>query len=322
MSSRLGKRQLFRTLFRALEAGGAQITCLNSENSFPREFIASFADGAFSRSIVYLWNCTYDEVNHRPRFQVTGVDSHHFLFTPGVDTFLMGYDSERQVFAVADPSRRHAGFGASPSVYIPEPTLDAAHATGMASYDNVRGETIIAVRSVLASVLFRAPQAIHEIARQSKGSLTLQALSTPTEKRPRQRARMLVSRAVRDARFPGMVLPAYDHRCAVCGMQLRFVEAAHIIPVSSGTWDDEINNGIALCVLHHRAYDSGVMLINGDYSVEVNKTRARALTQSARGAGLAEFRRGLPSQIVLPRSIIERPSPAKLDAGARLRSGR
>lgn len=69
-------------------------------------------------------------------------------------------------------------------------------------------------------------------------------------------------RRVRDASFTENVREAYDERCAVCSARRvapdgsTEVEAAHIYPKSEGG-PDVVQNGIALCRLHHWAFDAG-----------------------------------------------------------------
>ena len=41
----------------------------------------------------------------------------------------------------------------------------------------------------------------------------------------------------------------------MCGIQLGLIDAAHIIPHSNEKGTDDLDNGISLCPLHHRAYD-------------------------------------------------------------------
>ncbi len=66
----------------------------------------------------------------------------------------------------------------------------------------------------------------------------------------------------RDPRFRSAVVVAYDYRCAVCGYdiqlqdQLLGLDAAHIFWHSNGG-PDEVPNGLALCAIHHRAFDRG-----------------------------------------------------------------
>lgn len=68
----------------------------------------------------------------------------------------------------------------------------------------------------------------------------------------------------RDPYFRREVLRIYDHRCAVCGYDGRLeqlnlaIEAAHMMWHAAGGPDD-LDNGVALCVLHHRALDRGAL---------------------------------------------------------------
>jgi putative restriction endonuclease len=71
-----------------------------------------------------------------------------------------------------------------------------------------------------------------------------------------------VRRKRRDPGFRERVLRAYEHRCCVCGFDLRLghstvgVEAAHIKWHNHQGPDIE-PNGLALCALHHKVFDMG-----------------------------------------------------------------
>lgn len=81
---------------------------------------------------------------------------------------------------------------------------------------------------------------------------------------PVDRATMLVSRKVRDAKFRRAVLHVYEGRCALTGMRLvngggrLETEAAHIMGVGDGG-PDAINNGIALSGTVHWMFDRGLI---------------------------------------------------------------
>ena len=68
----------------------------------------------------------------------------------------------------------------------------------------------------------------------------------------------------RNPAFRREVLRAYERRCAVCDFDVRLgedlidVEAAHIKWHAAGG-PDEVSNGLALCVLHHKAFDRGAL---------------------------------------------------------------
>ncbi len=74
-------------------------------------------------------------------------------------------------------------------------------------------------------------------------------------------------RKMRDPGFRTAVLRAYEHRCAVCGLDIRIgartvaLDAAHIQWHQAGGPDD-VQNGIALCVLHHKLFDEGAFTLS------------------------------------------------------------
>ncbi|CDT81585.1 conserved hypothetical protein [Vibrio coralliirubri] len=79
----------------------------------------------------------------------------------------------------------------------------------------------------------------------------------------------------RDPNFRKNVLRAYNYRCAVCGFDLTLdtvpvgIEAAHI------KWKQysgacEVSNGVALCSIHHKALDRGVITLDSELTVQVS----------------------------------------------------
>ena len=82
--------------------------------------------------------------------------------------------------------------------------------------------------------------------------------------------------ALRSRGFRQAVIEEYDFKCSFCGMKLSTpdsllweVEAAHIVPHSSKGKDD-IWNGLALCHLHHWAFDVGWFTLQNDFSIQVS----------------------------------------------------
>lgn len=75
-----------------------------------------------------------------------------------------------------------------------------------------------------------------------------------------------LGKGTRDPRFRSMVLQAYAHRCVICGFDARLagknvgLEAAHIRWVQV-RGSNEVDNGMALCALHHKLFDAGAMTI-------------------------------------------------------------
>jgi len=85
------------------------------------------------------------------------------------------------------------------------------------------------------------------------------------------------ARKVRSAIFRKTVREDYGYSCAVCGKS-RFtkdgspeVESSHIYPIAKNGSNDP-RNGIALCRLHHWAFESGLFSIRDDYSIVVDRS--------------------------------------------------
>ncbi len=70
--------------------------------------------------------------------------------------------------------------------------------------------------------------------------------------------------------FRRRVLQAYRDRCAVCRLRhAELLEAAHILPDGHPNGRPEVPNGLALCSLHHSAFDCYVMGVTPDLKVEI-----------------------------------------------------
>jgi putative restriction endonuclease len=69
--------------------------------------------------------------------------------------------------------------------------------------------------------------------------------------------------------FRAQVLAAYEGRCALCRLRHReLLDAAHIRG-DSGGGEPVVTNGIAMCKIHHAAFDSHLMTVRSDYEIEV-----------------------------------------------------
>ena len=84
------------------------------------------------------------------------------------------------------------------------------------------------------------------------------------------------ARRPRDPAFRQRVLTAYERRCAVCGFDVRLgdvalgLDAAHIRWHQAGG-PDTVDNGLALCVLHHKLFDRGAFTLTEGYHVELSE---------------------------------------------------
>jgi putative restriction endonuclease len=69
--------------------------------------------------------------------------------------------------------------------------------------------------------------------------------------------------------FRSIVLHAYERRCAICGLPFsELLDAAHI-KADAAEGPARVSNGLALCKIHHGAFDANIIGISPDYVVKV-----------------------------------------------------
>ncbi|WP_233255291.1 HNH endonuclease [Haloplanus rallus] len=116
-------------------------------------------------------------------------------------------------------------------------------------------------------------------------------------------------RRARDSDFIEAVREAYNQTCVVCGSSRETpdgqpeVEAAHIYPKSAGGADD-VRNGVALCRLHHWAFDTGWLAFTDDHEILVKDVPERE--------GYYEFKQLEGNSLVLPEEGGVEPHPTYL----------
>jgi putative restriction endonuclease len=115
---------------------------------------------------------------------------------------------------------------------------------------------------------------------------------------------------VHQARFRGLVLPAYRSQCAICRLrQERLLDAAHIVPDRDPDGVAAVRNGLSLCSIHHRAFDQDLVGISPDFQVHV----AQRLLDEDDGPMLDLLKTFHQTPIVLPDRRNHRPSQEYLE---------
>ena len=77
-------------------------------------------------------------------------------------------------------------------------------------------------------------------------------------------------RRLHQVAFRERVIRAYAERCALCRLRHQeLLDAAHITPDSDAEGEPVVSNGVALCKLHHAAFDRFFFAIRPDYVIEV-----------------------------------------------------
>jgi putative restriction endonuclease len=126
----------------------------------------------------------------------------------------------------------------------------------------------------------------------------------------REYAEATVRKRLHQPVFRQRVLVAYHSQCALCRLRHpELLDAAHIREDADGG-EPVVPNGVAMCAIHHRAFDHHVIGIRPDYVVEV---RPDVLAEKD-GPTLRHGLQGLHlEQIAVPEQRAARPDQALLE---------
>lgn len=70
--------------------------------------------------------------------------------------------------------------------------------------------------------------------------------------------------------FRSMVMRAYEYRCSVCALaHAVLLDAAHIVSDRHELGIAAVQNGLAMCKIHHAAYDAGILGVTPDLVVQI-----------------------------------------------------
>lgn len=94
----------------------------------------------------------------------------------------------------------------------------------------------------------------------------------------------------------------------MCGIQLKLLDGAHILPAKHPDSTDQTHNGIALCPLHHRSYDNALVTFDADFKTYLNGEMIDKLEAANLVGGLERFEGELRTMILLPPDRRDRPS--------------
>ena len=106
-------------------------------------------------------------------------------------------------------------------------------------------------------------------------------------------------------------MQAYETQCAVCRLRhSRLLDAAHIVRDRDEHGIASVCNGLAMCKIHHAAYDTGILGISPDYEVAIREDILEEVDGPILEHGLKRLH---GEQLrVIPRSRAARPSPELL----------
>ena len=248
----------------------------------------------------------------------------HDLRRKGDKVLVLGFSADAHAFSAWDPDRflirnPRRRF----SVYTRLSCMREANAEGFSTYIDTNGQNVILFCSDLLGLYVENSTVLHQATARTLRRIAEVYNNTqsgqPPPARPivvnRQRIRVTRTEYSRSPRFRRDVLRAYAHRCAMCGIQLDLVDAAHIVPHAHPEGSDTVGNGLALCTLHHRSFDTGLLYVEDDYSIHVNSARVEHLRKMGRTGGLRWYEQQLERELLLPDNYDLFPAPDNLILG-------
>ncbi|MDN4641119.1 HNH endonuclease [Agreia sp. PsM10] len=122
----------------------------------------------------------------------------------------------------------------------------------------------------------------------------------------RSYAEKLVRTRLHQPLFRARVMRAYATTCSICHLKhADLLDAAHIIADSDANGMARVTNGLALCKIHHAAYDRNLLGITPDYEVRINRELLDEIDGPMLRHGLQDMH---GQRLTLPKRASERPS--------------
>lgn len=250
------------------------------------------------------------------RIQVAKSKNFNAAMNSGTDVIVLGYFADEKVFAAWNPFLMRDRFNKKKtiSLYSRFSVQKEAAINRIATYRDTKGQSVISFKPDYLGLYLENISNIHLLSEDE-----LLALITTSDTLNVQNQNGEVdfheghltithTRYKRDPRFKSIVYDAYDNRCAMCGIQLELIEAAHIVPHSHEKGTDDIGNGISLCALHHTAYDRSLIYFDNEFNILINDSKMKYLEKVGLDSGFRKFQSLAFDKIQLPTNHTLRPN--------------
>lgn len=111
--------------------------------------------------------------------------------------------------------------------------------------------------------------------------------------------------------FRERVLLAYQNHCTLCNLKhVELLDAAHIIADKDDIGDPIVSNGLALCKIHHAAFDNNFIGINSDFQIKIREDLLTEIDGPMLKYGIQSLNN---SKLILPSNKINWPDRERLE---------
>ena len=251
-----------------------------------------------------------------------------------INVIVLGFFADENVFTAWDPIIFNKRFDerfmntdrrTTVSVYSRFSVQESAKQNKIANYIDNNGQSIISFKPQYLGLYLENIVDIHYL---EEAELTKLVEFSDNENEEdfsgsislgEKQLKVTHTRYKRDPNFRKKVYEAYNNKCAMCGIQLELIEAAHIVPHSHEIGTDDITNGISLCALHHTAYDKSLIYFEKDFLLKINKNKMKYLEKMGLDGGYRKFGELGFDKVQLPLNHIHKPNTNNIPIANKVR---
>lgn len=250
------------------------------------------------------------------RIQVSQSKNFNDAMNSKTEVIVLGYSADEKIFTAWNPFLMRDRFNLKQtiSLYSRFSVQKQAVTNKIAAYRDAKGQSVLSFQPDYLGLYLENLSNIHLLSDVELTALVNQSDRLNEQNQdgavdfPEGHLTITHTRYKRDPRFKTIVYDAYDNRCAMCGIQLELIEAAHIVPHSHEKGTDEIGNGISLCALHHTAYDRSLIFFDEEFNIRINDSKMDYLQKVGLDSGFRKFQTLAFDKIQLPTNHILRPN--------------
>jgi putative restriction endonuclease len=313
----LSKPELLYKIVEAISDSGWNVLYISDRHPFKLNI---YRDKESYLLKIYIWNITHGGGFKRPTNEYRiQVKVPYFEPETNYKILILGWWDEGNVFAGFDFEKHTQEIGWSASFQVKREALEKAYFNGIASSDKENKEIAIAFKPEFLVDYVKNLKELHSFGESAKDLSIFEKIVADNEieindetlqkiSKPRRITVQTVSRKLRESSFKSRILTAYSFKCAFCDLQLKLIDAAHIVPVADEESTDETSNGIALCALHHRAFDRALVTFDEKYRILSNDQKIQQLIEIKQDGKIDEFISQLKPLINFPPAINDRPN--------------
>jgi putative restriction endonuclease len=251
-----------------------------------------------------------------------------------INVIVLGFFADENVFTAWDPlifnNRFDKGFmdtskAKTVSVYSRFSVQETASQNKIANYVDSNNQSVISFKPEYLGLYLENISKIHNLDESELSKLVEFSDNENDEdfagsiSLGNEQLVVTHTRFKRDPNFRKKVYEAYNNKCAMCGIQLELIEAAHIVPHSHEVGTDDISNGVGLCSLHHTAYDKSLIYFENDFSIKINKNKMKYLEKMGLDGGFRKFEELSFDKLQLPLNHILKPNIGNISLANQIR---